>query len=71
MGVHVIPVPLGWSPEQAWEHISRGLTLDNPYGEPNWAVVEVEGVQTRVLADGSEQVTAGRLVRLHGPDDAH
>lgn len=25
--VHTFPVPTGWSPEQAWEHHSRGERL--------------------------------------------
>lgn len=35
--IHVIPVPRGWSIEQAWEHISRGELLTDP--EPGWANV--------------------------------
>ena len=38
--IHVIPVPRGWSPEQAWEAISRGDLLTDP--EPYWSVVRVE-----------------------------
>ena len=38
--VHAIPVPAGWSVEQAWEAISRGDELTNP--DPEWAVVEVK-----------------------------
>lgn len=38
-GVHTIPVPRGWSPEQAWEAISRGETLFDK--EPGWANVLV------------------------------
>lgn len=37
---HVIPVPRGWSVEQAWEAISRGDSLTDP--EPMWASVFVE-----------------------------
>jgi hypothetical protein len=29
-GVHTIPVPHGWSPEQAWEAIQRGDRLEDP-----------------------------------------
>lgn len=36
----VIPVPHGWSAEQAWEAIKRGDLLTDP--EPGWAVVRVE-----------------------------
>lgn len=40
-GVHTIPVPRGWSPEQAWEAIRRGDELTDP--EPAaWANVLVE-----------------------------
>lgn len=37
---HVIPVPRGWSVEQAWEAISRGDLLTDP--EPDWGSVVVE-----------------------------
>lgn len=40
-GVHTIPVPAGWSIEQAWEAIRRGETLFDR--EPGWANVLVEG----------------------------
>ena len=40
-GVHTIPVPRGWSPEQAWEAIQRGehfhTGVETP--EPSWANV--------------------------------
>lgn len=36
-GVHTIPVPHGWTPEQAWEAIRRGDLLTDP--EPWWANV--------------------------------
>lgn len=35
--VHTIPVPRGWSVEQAWEAIARGDELIDP--EPVWANV--------------------------------
>lgn len=35
----MIPVPRGWSPEQAWEAIKRGDVLTDP--DPRWANVEV------------------------------
>ncbi len=37
--IHSIPVPLGWSPEQAWESIKRGDLLTDP--EPSWANILV------------------------------
>lgn len=40
--MHVIPVPVGWSAEQAWESIRRGEKLRHPHGEPTWAVVETD-----------------------------
>jgi hypothetical protein len=40
-GVHTIPVPRGWTAEQAWEAISRGDRLTDP--EPVWAHVLVVG----------------------------
>jgi hypothetical protein len=39
VAIHTIPVPRGWSPEQAWEAISRGDLLTDP--DPSWAVVKV------------------------------
>lgn len=58
MKLHVIPVPPGWSPEQSWEQISRGIDIpDEP--EPFWSVVEVEGgVQI------GDRWIGGKLVRL-------
>lgn len=40
-GVHTIPVPRGWSPEQAWEAIARDEYdyLADP--EPGWANVRI------------------------------
>lgn len=38
-GVHTIPVPLGWSAEQAWECIRRGVPIPN--GLVAWANVRV------------------------------
>jgi hypothetical protein len=37
--IHTIPVPAGWSAEQAWEAISRGVEIPN--GEPGWTNVEI------------------------------
>jgi hypothetical protein len=49
MEIHTIPVPRGWSVEQAWEAIRRGDLLTDP--EPQgWANIEVsDGVMVRVL----------------------
>ena len=54
MEIHTIPVPRGWSVEQAWEAISRGDLLTDP--EPQgWANVEVvDGRMVRVLSAGSD-----------------
>ena len=38
-GIHTIPVPLGWSVEQAWEQVTRNLPLT---GGVTWANVEVK-----------------------------
>lgn len=47
-GIHTIPVPRGWSVEQAWEAISRGDLLTDP--DPGWANIEVrDGRFVRVL----------------------
>lgn len=57
--VHTIPVPPGWSVEQAWETISRSelLPTDYPESECGWASVVVEG-----YTDDGTFVTGGRLV---------
>lgn len=39
-GVHTIPVPRGWSVEQAWEAIKRGDRIKDP--APRWANVRVK-----------------------------
>lgn len=45
---HTIPVPRGWSVEQAWEAISREVELTDPC--PRWANIETEdGRFVRVL----------------------
>jgi hypothetical protein len=38
--LHVIPVPQGWSVEQAWEAITRGDLLTDP--DPYWGIVRAE-----------------------------
>lgn len=41
--IHTIPVPEGWSIEQAWEAIHRGDRLPEDYGDTNtWANVETD-----------------------------
>lgn len=40
VALHVIPVPQGWSPEQAWEAISRGDLLTDP--DPDWSIIRTE-----------------------------
>src|SRR5947209_5382997 len=54
--VHTIPVPVGWSPEQTWEHLTRGNLLEHPNGDPAWTNVEIEGLTTEPLSNGDEQV---------------
>ena len=47
--IHTIPVPHGWSVEQAWEAISRGDLLTDPDPQ-GWANIEVcDGRMVRVL----------------------
>lgn len=59
--VAVIPVPRGWSVEQAWEAISRGDVLADP--EPNWATVLVyQGRLKKVYGDGRHQEEHGPVV---------
>ena len=51
--IHAIPVPRGWSVEQAWEAISRGDLLTDP--DPAWGVVRVEdGRLTKVFTIGDD-----------------
>jgi hypothetical protein len=40
MAIHTIPVPRGWSVEQAWSAIRVGQELPDP--DPNWASIEVD-----------------------------
>lgn len=57
-GVHTIPVPRGWSIEQSWEHIRRGVLLTDP--EPNWAVILVKaGRLDLVLSDERQEEPNG------------
>lgn len=48
-GVHTIPVPLGWSAEQAWETIRRGDLLSD--SEPSWVNVVVKDGKFVELCD--------------------
>lgn len=51
-GVHTIPVPLGWSPEQAWEAITREQPM--PTGPKRWANILVEhGKYTQLLTEAT------------------
>lgn len=61
MTVHTIPVPPGWSVEQAWECISRSerLPTNYPESECGWTSVVVEG-----YTDDGTFVTGGRLVEV-------
>lgn len=61
LSTHTIPVPPGWSPEQAWEHISRAqrLPTDYPESECRWTSVVVDGFTSEGCF-----VTGGRLVEV-------
>lgn len=53
-GIHTIPVPHGWSPEQAWEAIRRGDPLtDEAVGWAN--VVIQDGRYVELVQDASEE----------------
>ena len=52
-GVHTIPVPRSWTPEQAWEEIKRGILLKDPH--PGWANV--------IIKDGQLRGTTGETIR--------
>lgn len=48
-GIHTIPVPHGWSVEQAWEAIQRGTPMQIMRG--SWANIEVkDGKMVKVHA---------------------
>jgi hypothetical protein len=50
--IHTIPIPHGWSIEQAWEAIKRGDEL--PAGRKGWESVTVhDGVVVEVI-EGSK-----------------
>lgn len=61
ISVHTIPVPPGWSAEQAWECISRSERLPTNYPESacQWTSIRVEGYTSE-----GEFVTGGRLVEV-------
>lgn len=40
--VHTFPVPDGWSPEQAWEHHTRGHLLPDT-GDCTWTIMTIAG----------------------------
>lgn len=52
--IHTIPVPHGWTPEQAWEHIARGgihisgLSAKRPC---SWANVRITNGHYQGIAD--------------------
>lgn len=48
-GIHTIPVPRGWSPEQAWEAIKRGDDLTDK--RSRWANVRIENGRFMELLD--------------------
>lgn len=65
--IHTVPLPAGWSPEQTWEHLSRGGLLEHPPGtreeDLEWVNLEIEGVTYETTGMGTERTTGGRLVR--------
>ena len=58
--ISTFPVPPGWSPEQAWEHHSRGERLPTP--PDRWVNIQVEGGHFEG-EPGAEFLIGGRLVR--------
>lgn len=66
-GVHTIPVPRGWSPEQAWEAISRGDLLTDLH--PSWVNVRVrDGVIVELCSNESVGETDDDRDPELGPD---
>jgi hypothetical protein len=69
VSIHTIPVPAGWSPEQAWEHLSRGNRFeDAPRNDDDfdargwrWASLEIDGALIN-----ADRIIDGRLVRVLG-----
>jgi hypothetical protein len=49
-GIHTIPVPRGWSVEQAWEAHCRGAAL--PADRPSSASVLIRGGRLAYLYEG-------------------
>ena len=53
-GVHTIPVPRGWSAEQAWQAIRDGILLKDPH--PGWAnIIVKEGRFVTLLERHTEE----------------
>lgn len=64
MSVHTIPVPHGWSVEQAWEHLSRGhLFTPAEQEQADMASIEVIGLRTVPHPNG-ERVVGGALKKV-------
>jgi hypothetical protein len=61
-GIHTIPVPPGWSAEQAWEHIVRGVLLPTDYPEHQQRWMQVVVANIEYGTDGN--VCAGQLVEV-------
>jgi hypothetical protein len=57
--IHTIPVPAGWSVEQAWEHIRRRHLIPEEIAPPEQGECPQGGSWANVLADAE-----GNLVRV-------
>lgn len=58
--IHTLFIPEGQSPEQVWEHLSRGQATEAHEATPGtWVNLEIEGLRTE-----GDRVTGGRLVRV-------
>lgn len=69
-GLHVIPVPRGWSVEQAWEAISRGDLLTD--ADPAWGIARVvNGRYVGLIEPGDDDATARPWLAMPHGDATH
>lgn len=51
--LHCIPVPLFWTPEEAWEVLCRDGKLPDYKGKPTWATLRCDGEECAGIGDAS------------------
>ena len=68
--VHTIPVPHGWSVEQAWEAIVRGEDIGKYDPNPNWDNVLAEGTKIiKIYGNGIHWEEHGPVPEITSEDD--